>query len=178
MKKTFIIVLFSTLLAIAWCGSSSEKTVQFDNFTIQLWNTYNKVDSNLIMNKQITDKIVAAYKQKLDWFDENIIITKWALKKNYNIEDVAWVNIDKLKTQVVGYQQKELLNGSFNCNWQTINWVYHTFTVPKTINSTDKYTLLQYYFIYQNQSYVVSFSTESDGSIDTFKKYIKTIACK
>lgn len=181
MKKIIILLALSSIITLSWCWSSDTKQISFDSFNIEVANDFNEVDPSIVDWKQIVNKISKSImKKNKDWFNENIVITNWDLKKNYKVQDLVDVNIQKLKSQIGWYNQWEIWYNDFECKWVTINWAYNTFDVPESISSKDskKIYIIQYYFIYNNKNYTLSASTQTQDSIDTFKDYFKSITCK
>jgi len=181
MKKLIILWLIASTITIAWCGSTDIKQISFDSFNIEVSNEFTEVDPSIVDWKQIVNKISKSImKKNKDWFNENIVITNWDLKKNYKVQDLVDVNIQKLKAQIWWYNQGEIWYNDFDCKWATINWAYNSFDVPESISSKDskKIYIIQYYFIYNNKNYTLSASTQTQDSIATFKNYFKSISCK
>jgi hypothetical protein len=153
--------------------------VSFDNFSMNMDNWFKEISSTLIEDNQTKNKILKSLKKDNEWFDENLVISKNELKKQTNIEDIALINIDKLKSQVWWFIKTWEWWINFNCKTQEIKWIFINFEIPENILDKDsKRTYFnQYYFVYNNINYIISFATSTKENIELYLKNLETINC-
>lgn len=180
MKKLLLIISFLWILLLAWCWSTATQKISFDKFSMQVDPWYKSVDTSLVENKQIKDKVIKWFKiTNKSWFDENIIVVKTDVKSQVSIDDFVQTNIDKLKKQTPSYSQIDNVNTSFDCSWKKIQAKYNTYKINESLDEkvSKDYYFLQYYYKIDNSWYIVSFASISKDSLDKFKTYIKSFAC-
>lgn len=181
MKKFWLIVLWIFLPMIYWCWSSDTMQIEFEKYNLQIWNTFKVVDSALVENKQIKDKILKAYKiTNKDWFDENLIVSKTTINQNIDSDTYARLNIERLWSKLTWYKSISQDSYSFSCWSDTISWRYVNYKLSDNVvdDSSKDYYITQYFFKNWTNWYILSFAWSQSDSNEKYVDYIKTIACK
>ncbi len=174
------ITICSLFLTWCWRISSQEVQVTFDKqFSIYLPETFKSVPSQVVENKQLINKIVAAYKvNTTEGFDNNLIISKSALWPQLDVDQFRTLQSKKMQRLLVWYEPQSKQQISFSCNDQKINWLYVTFNLNDTSNiPAATYYLAQYQYLYQGTWYILSYISATEDDRNSIKSAITTITC-
>lgn len=179
IKKILLLFMFIFCIFIYWCFSENYNYQTFDKFKIWLDEKFKVFDSSLIDDKQITNKIIFALKNKNDsWFIENILISKDFDIKNISIEDLVNLNIKKSKEKIVWLENVEQETIKFVCNWNNISWIYVIFELSDTLkDDSAKNYVWQFYYINDQNWYTISYISNNKENIQAFSKNLKTLNC-
>lgn len=183
IKKLFIISIVWTIsLFLTWCWKEEIINVDFEDFQISLNNDFKEFNSNNIDSESNVEKIIKSLKRKNDnWYVENIIISKSSNQNNLDSQTFASANIDKIKKEVIGYKNIQSNSFDFSCNWDKIQVIRNYFGINDNIfddKSQTKYYVQQYYYIYNNYSYIISYTSDNKDNIELIDWYVKDIKCK
>lgn len=185
MKKLSTIIVFSLSLLLSGCffwKDETTKEINFNGFTISIEESFKKISSSSIENKQILGKIIHSFKKEVwenqTWFNTNLIISKTELKENSKSENFWKVNISKIQKNIPWYKEIEKIKYNIKCDDKSINSILHSFSMPKEIfNSDEIYYISQYYFNNKDIWYIISFASDNKNNLENFKNYVKTIKC-
>ncbi len=171
------------ILILSWCwGGIEEQTINFDNFSVNIPEIFEeKTKPSTIENKQILGKILKAYKEKKEQneFENNFIISKTELKSKIKSSEFNKINSSKLQKQIAWYSLLNNEQSQFECKGEEINYFIHSFSLPEKIfENKNTFYIIQSYFSYWKNWYILSFATKNKDKISEFKKQLKTIKCK
>lgn len=170
----------SILFAGCSVSSSSQKQITYDNrFVVTIPQEFVGVPSRLVENKQLINKIVAAYKiTNTQGFDNNLIISKSTLWPTLDVNQFRALQSKKLQRLLVGYQPEWQQAVSFSCNDEKVNGLYVTFTLNDTSNTPPAtFYLAQYQYLYQGTGYILSYIAATESERNELKSSLTKITC-
>ncbi len=178
------LILIISLIFLSWCFGwwYEKKEISFeDKFTMNINESFDNVWKWQFDWQQISKKIIKAFleREQDSDFNDNFIVTKREIKTEVTPEVFSEWNYKNIQRQITWLRNISWLRKhEFTCNWKNIIWYYSMFNVHQSIFDEDtKYYLLQYYFIYNDRWYILSFSS-SDDRYDEFIESIESISCK
>lgn len=178
----YVFLLCCSLL-LAWCGSTiisaDTQTVTFDTFSLSIPTTFTSIDSTLVENKQILNKVLKSFKKKVSaGFASNIVISRSSLPPELDYEQFRSANSKKLASYLVNYQPGDQRVISFVCGEQTIKGILVSFQVANTFIGNDQpYRLAQYQFVAGRYGYIISFASSSEEELKEMIEWVENITC-
>lgn len=176
-------VFLLSCLFLAWCWtsviSSSTQTIAFDGYTIEIPNTFSPINSALVENKQILNKVLKSFKKTVpSWFASNIVISRSSLPPELDYEQFWSANSKKLSSYLVNYQPGEQRLISFTCGEKTIKGILVTFQVANTfVGNSTPYWLAQYQFVSGRFGYIISYASADENELQEMIEWVDDIAC-
>ncbi|MBS8121552.1 hypothetical protein [Candidatus Vampirococcus lugosii] len=181
MKKIFLYIILLSLPFLTGCfESENNQTVEFDGFVMEINEHFIPISSGTFDGQQIQNKIIASYKidSLEDIYKDNLIISKNKLNNKIDLETYTQANYNKLNKGITTLNSIENIKKlDFECKNDKIDGYYSKYEVYDSIFDEDtKYYILQYYFIKDDNGYILSFSSGEDR-FSEFIKNIGTISC-
>lgn len=173
-----LITLCSIFLTGCWSSQPEWPIVIFDTpLQIQIEDWYTQVSPGIVENKQITNKVLKAYKKANEDdpadFQDNIVITKSEFTEPLDYDQFRSVNQRLMMNGLVGYQPWTLERTSFECKEQRISMLIVNFAV--------QWDILQHFaqaqFVHNDIWYIVSFASTDIDTRDDVLKWIWLVNC-
>lgn len=148
-------------------------------YFINVPEEFTEVNSKLVENKQITNKVLLSYKKKnKDAFDDNLVVTRSDIWPALDYEQFRSVNSKKLQTTLIWYTPWTQQRISFTCGDEKVQWLYVTFNLRNTFWEFKEETYIaQYQFVHNERWYIVSFASASEKERNTADDRISDLSC-
>lgn len=161
MKKLYLLFL---LILLSACSSTWLK-VSFDDFSLRVdsWSEYQDISGD------VGSPILKGYKTVGTWVQSSLLIMKYP-NDNQTLEEVFVYNTSNVKSI---YQTSQEF--TFICRWQNIPNILFEFGTEKDWKIL---YFAQDFYIYNNEAYIISFSSDIKGEINKFVEWVKEIKCK
>ena len=185
-KKIFISTIAVIILVITWCSSTNKFEFSFDNFNWHFYTntTFVQNDENLhwLAIWLLKNNILSIYKEKnisndqnTGYIDSIIIIKKHTLN---TLDEFVTQNIQKIKVE--WYLQESDNKDTITCYNENTN--KNIKIDIKIINSklTQNFKTIffvQWFLIYKDNAYIVSYSTDNKDERDTFASDLNQLKC-
>ena len=182
MKKLLLISIITITSILTWCFKNEpSQLVDFNNFSIEIWTEFTEIYSWLFEWNQIHNNIIKSYKIHDNWnkFNDNLIITTTQVRKEIDWRTFAEVNVDKLRKNIRTLSLIwNIYSNKFTCWNNSIEWFVWKYIIYDNIfDESNKYYLMQYYYVYNWTGYIISFATDNERKLWSFEKYVKSIKC-
>ncbi len=172
------------LLFLTWCFNASKSStdiqIQASYFTLLLDSSFVPVNSALIENKQIIDKIIWSWKKtNKSWFDTSLVFTESTIDPLLQTEQFVTLNNKKYLTELSWFVpwMREFTN--LYCNNDIIKALQIEFTLKNWL--LDDYQILyfiQLQFVYNKKWYILSYLTNTNSDINEIKSTLNSLSCK
>ncbi len=148
-------------------------------YFINVPEDFTEVNPKLVENKQITNKVLIAYKMKNEeWFDDNLVVTRSDIWPALDYEQFWSVNSKKLQTTLVWYTPGTQQRIHFECWDEKIQWLFVTFNLRNTFGEGQEETYLaQYQFVNKEMGYIISYASQSEKIRDNADDRISDLSC-
>ncbi len=182
---TTILLLCCSVLTgcFGWSSDDTALTTfgEDTKFEIQIPEWFDPINPSSVENKQITNKILASYKQKeSEWFADNIVITFSDIWPDLDYEQFWSVNSKKLQTSLVGYTPGDQQRLTLDCDTDDteISALFVTFDLKNSFSQEKETTYMsQLQWVYDDKWYIASFASSSSKARDRSEKRLKKIEC-
>lgn len=170
-KKYLLIVLLGIFLLLSGCWNSIITKIQFEKFNLDL-----KSDQQYFIN-DIWDQnswiIIYQWSNQSDSeFINSLVILSTPTKQN--IKDFVDQNIKKLNSSISSIEIIDTQTLSFNCSWTKIIGIIKSFL---TTNDDIENYFSQYFFLYDEKWYIISFSSDDEDDNIDFQKSLTSLSC-
>lgn len=173
MKKYFIILLWTMIIALWWCTKKIEKSVIFEDYKIVLQTKYNYQE--IIANISSETSTLKQYIQDTQtWFASSIIIAKDQITNQINLNLFAENNSKSITTKIIWSKKPKTNMFSFNCKKDKIDWVIQKIIIKK---GEETQYLNQLFFIIDKNLYWISTMTLDKKEHNNLNKSLKRISC-
>jgi len=170
---------------LSWClwsddNNAWENAVSFgDSYTIEIPEWFDSINSNLVENKEITNRVLLSYKKdNEDLFDDNIVVTLSEVWPDLDYEQFWTVNSKRLQTSLAWYIPGEQQRVSFDCKGENVQGLYVTFDVKNTFSDIQELTYLsQYQYVHNDIGYIVSFASVNEKDRNKSDARLSEISC-
>ena len=184
MKKSKIILVNPRLVGVwflflflAWCWWTTFQ-VSFDDYIFDMKvenETYQSILNNDLSNS--SSFLMKSYtEQNQTGYVSSLLITKINMKW-INLDDFVNENIILSKNNYPKYTFENKKNISFDCSGINLDGKLETFNIPSIENNQILY-FWQYYFITDQEWYIISFSSDRKNLRDKFSSSLGSFACK
>ncbi len=181
IKNFFILILVILFLTFGGClpwWEEPTQTITFDNFQIDIPENYNQIRGEMIDNKQITNKIVKAYRHpERNDFRENLIISSTNLD-GINSREFSEVNLNKLNRKMWGININENTSHNPGCTAVEEGFYTHMEVYENIFDENPSYYLSQYYIVKWNTWYIISMASDEEWKKDEFQQYLTSLRCQ
>lgn len=161
MKKLYLLFFLIFLTA---CTSQGIK-ISFDIFSMRIDSSLQYQD----ISQDIGSPITKAYKTTGTWSQASILVMKYPNDWE-SLEEVFVYNTKNVDSL---YQSSQEF--VFSCNWENISNILFEFATQK---DWEILYFVQDFYIYNNDSYIISFSSNTKSEISSFVQWMKQIKCK
>lgn len=177
MKKYYLMIIF-TLLILTGCKSQSYFSVNFDGFSMRMYDN-NKQYSSLAPDTSILGmKVIQEMKQNVwtgyTWFISSFVVVKTAILSWMNIKEFVDSNTKENQIKLLQYKSTDNAKKKIKCNGLQYSWYITAFSYQ-----FEKSTMYwwQYFFTDSASLYVLSLSSDKKKDIGSFINSISTITC-
>lgn len=161
MKKLYLLFF---LLFLSACTSSWIK-LSFDSFSIRIdsWLEYQDI------SQELNSPIIQAYKTEWSWSQSSILVAKYP-NDGESLEEMFVYNTKNI--QPLYQSSQEFI---FPCQGTDISNILYEFATEKDWKIL---YFVQDFYIHDNDSYIISFSSNIKSEINMFIDWLKQIKCK
>lgn len=179
MKKTYILIIFFTLLFLWGCGSKTSIPLAFDGFTMKLYNNEKQYMNDttetsvegMMLQKQM--KEIVPFNDS--WYINSLLIFRIPIASWIDFEELVSSNIKTMQTKMVKYVTTDSDKRKIKCDNLQYSWYITTFSYQ--LGTTTIYGG-QYFFAEEGILYLISLSSDEEKDIKAFIKSAKTVKCK
>lgn len=170
-KKYLLIILLGIFLSLSWCWNSTTTKIQFENFNLDL-KTNQQYFINDIWDQNSWIIIYKWSDQEDSEFINSLVILSTPTKQN--IKDFVDQNMNKLNSSISSIETTNTQTLSFNCSWtKTIGIIKSFLTNDDDIENY----FSQYFFLYDEKWYIISFSSDNEDDNIDFQKSLTSLSC-
>jgi hypothetical protein len=182
IRFNVLILLFFFSFFLVWCKSSTSVSIQntqVSNFLLPLDVSFIPVNSVLLENKQIINKVLWSWKKvNKTWFETSLVFTKSIIDPLLQLEQFVILNQKKFTSQLPWFISwwKELV--FLACNESSIKGMWIEFSIKNWL--LDDFETLhfgQLQFVYNGQWFILSFVSNLSTDVNIIKKTISSISC-
>ncbi|MCF7834978.1 hypothetical protein K9M48_02890 [Candidatus Gracilibacteria bacterium] len=170
-KKYLLIILLGIFLSLSGCGNSTTTKIQFENFNLDL-KTNQQYFINDIGDQNSGIIIYKGSDQEDSEFINSLVILSTPTKQN--IKDFVDQNMNKLNSSISSIETTNTQTLSFNCSGtKTIGIIKSFLTNDDDIENY----FSQYFFLYDEKGYIISFSSDNEDDNIDFQKSLTSLSC-
>lgn len=176
MKKIFLIIGLLSVSILAWCWNKVNFEFGFENFYWYFFtnNTFeqSEITSTGLWSQLIKNDIIQTYIQSNStWYIDSIIIIKKLTDKE--LEDFVEENIQKIKLE--WYTSDGIKKWDIRCKGEKISISIVNSQLAANLNPI---FFTHAFFKIEDNTYILSFSTDQEEERDTFSSDVRNIKCK
>lgn len=186
-KRIILYILFLiTSIIFSWCVwwntnvSNNIQTIVFDDYTMTIDKSYQKIAHDNIIDQRIQNRITATY--TIAWYEDyskTIIITEDNVSPNMDLEDYVQASIWWIDTTRWQYRSISFNHYQTPCRERTLPSIIVSFSITRSIPDTIQQTLyfVHYYIHRLDKVVMVSASTHIESEVDNLVAMVSTTSC-
>lgn len=173
-RRKYALIITGALLLTA-CSRGTFQDISFGQFGMRRY-THDKVYT--LDNTAVQHNYISLYqaKQVGTGTTNSLIVSQLPVESWATLTDIIALNQDQLKLKLLKYTPIDDQDQTTDCQGTQLPWYLTSFSYDVGDGTT--FWVMQYFFIQDQQLYLISFHASDEGDLSSMDQSISTLSCK
>lgn len=182
-KGMFSLIIVVGMLMVWWCSRSvnvpTQEVVLSTWLIIDIPQEREDIPSGLVENRQIMNKIIAAFRVPGDTsVQKNLLITKSPLELGMDLNDFWIRQSRRVQRYMAGFTLEKQTARTFVCDDRDIPGVYVEYYVTDSMRGDEqRYYFAQYMFTFSGHWYIISYLSDDPQDRSRHMSHVTNVSC-